>query len=176
MATNVVTLQQQISESGSWVFPLLVGGGLALVGTVASQLSTLLAGRFQRRDDWRKVHREKFEELADCVAKTLLWIQKLSACRTMVEVQQTAPHEARRMVCLAMIYFPELKEEAAAYSNGLIRFYNHGCDCFQPNSPASLGALMSLNPETKKFDREIHLLRQALDDAIEAVAPTYAKF
>lgn len=153
---------------------LLIGGGLALAGTVVSQIFGLLSGWLDRRNKRRIVHRERFEELADCVAKTLLWFPKIGACRSISDIQAYGPPlESRRMICLAILYFPELKDAVTSYSNGLILYYHHVCDSFHPQIPASAGAQEAMSPDTAERNREVVVLRQSLDNALEKVAARY---
>lgn len=173
MPTNLVTFQQQYAQSGSWLIPLLVGGGLALVGTFVSQCVALLAGRIERRYQLRRLHLAKLEELADCVASLLTWNQKLSSCRTISDVHAAQPLESRRMVCLALIYFPALYDTVADYSNGLVSYYNFAVDCHQEGSPMTLGAQIALHPQSAQWTGKLLLLRQAVDDAIVKAAQRY---
>jgi hypothetical protein len=153
---------------------LLIGGGLTLTGTVVGQLTTLFSGWIDRRHKVRILRRERFEELADCVSKSVLWFPKISACRTIEEINANGPPpEARRIMVLALLYFPELRDAAIDYTNGLIKYHGWICDCFSPKVPASAGAqaLMVSNQEPQKA---ILLLRNNLDHKIEEVARKYA--
>jgi hypothetical protein len=153
---------------------LLIGGGLALAGTVVSQVFGLFSGWLDRRHKRRVIHRERLEELTDCVAKTLLWFPKLSAGRTISDIQEAQPPtEARRMVCLAILYFPQLKNAVADYSNGLAKFYHWTTDCFNPMAPASAGAQAAMSPDCEQRNKEITMLRQKLDNEIEKEARRY---
>lgn len=157
------------------IIALLVGGGLAIAGTVVSQVFGLLVGFLERRNKRRIVQRERFEELADCVAKTLEWFPKLSQCRSIAEFTNCQPPtDARRMVCLSILYFPELKIAVAEYSNGLARFYQWNVDWFNPKVPATIGAQSSMAPDAKEENHRIIVLRQKLDNAIEQAASKYA--
>ena len=173
MPTNIVTLQQQFAQSGSWVIPLLVGGGLTLVGTFATQCFSLVAGHLERRSQARKLHIAKLEELAECVGSTLKWFQTLSACNTVSDVNAASPIAARRMVTLCLLYFPELLDTIAEYSNGLLNYYHFAIDCLQHNSPLSLGAQMAKHPRDSQWNDKLILLRQACDDEIANAAQKY---
>ena len=111
--------------------------------------------------------------MADCIAKTLLWFPKLAACSSVSDIRACLPTEARRMVCLALLYFPELKNEVGDYSNGLTKHYHWTIDCFDPNFPASAGAQTVRQPDCKERTNEMTLLRQRLDNAIEKGAKKY---
>jgi hypothetical protein len=69
-------------------------------------------------------------------------------------------------------------EPAAAYTNGLIRYYHFCMDCFSPDAPATLGAQVAMavsrNPEAKQREDQPLFLRNRLDEAIAEEAKRYS--
>ena len=83
------------------------------------------------------------------------------------------------MVCLALLYFPELKNPVADYSNGLILYFHFAVDCFESSgipAGATIGARMARHPDGENRGDEVLRLRQRLDDAIEKTARKYTQF
>jgi hypothetical protein len=86
---------------------IIVGGAMALAGTIVSQTFGLLSGWVDRRHQRAIRQRERLEQLASAVSATLPWFQALSSCRTIEEIRANAPPpEARRINILALLYFP----------------------------------------------------------------------
>jgi hypothetical protein len=161
------------------IVSIIVGGAIALAGTIVSQTLGLLSGWVDRRHQRDIRQRERLEQLASAVSATILWFQTLSSCRTIEEIRANPPPlEARRISILALLYFPRLLEPAAAYTNGLIRYYHFCIDCFSPHAPATLGAqvarFVSNHPEAKQREDEPLFLRNHLDEAIAQEAKRYS--
>jgi len=157
---------------------VLLGGALALAGTVTSQVFGLLSGFIDRRHQRDLRQRERLEKIVDLVSASLAWFQRLPNCRTIEDLRTAQPPpEARQAVMLAHLYFPSLVAPAANYLNGLIRYYHFATACFQNEHPGTLGAKMvivaSSNPVAKQSEQEPLMLRQALDDAIAEEAKRY---
>ena len=57
---------------------VLLGGALALAGTVISQVFGLLSGWVERRHERDVRRREKLEQMTEAVSATLPWFQSLS--------------------------------------------------------------------------------------------------
>jgi len=157
----------------------LIGGGLALSGTVVAQVFTLVSGRIQRRHDRDVRQRERLERLADAVGAALPWYTALGGCRTLEEIKSTPPPpEARRAAMLATLYFPSLADLTAQFANALVRYHLHAIDCFSLGHPVSVGASMAMvaknDPEAKKLQEESLHLRLALDRAIGEEATRYS--
>jgi hypothetical protein len=157
----------------------LIGGGLALSGTVVAQIFTLLSGRIQRRHDRDVRQRERLERLADAVGAALPWYIALGRCHTLEEINATTPPpEARQAAMLATPYFPRLTEPTAQFANALVRYHHHAIDCFSLGQPVSVGASMAMvaqkDPEAKKLQEESFRLRLALDTAIAEEASHYS--
>jgi hypothetical protein len=157
----------------------LIGGGLALSGTVVAQVFTLLSGRIQRRHDRDVRQRERLERLAEAVGAALPWYAALGRCRSLEEINATpTPPEARRAAMLATLYFPSLTEPTAQFANALVRYHRHAIDCFSLGHPVSVGAAMAMvaqkDSEAKKLQEESFDLRLALDKAIGEEASRYS--
>lgn len=161
------------------IMAVVLGGTMALAGTLVSQVSGLLSGWIDRRHQRDVKQRERLERMVDLISATLPWFQSIGAAQTLQElVTAQPPPQARQAAMLAQLYFPSLAEPAAAYVNGLIRYYHFATDCYQPGHPASVGAQMALalkkHPEAKQREMEPLYLRQAFDDAIAEEAKRYA--
>jgi hypothetical protein len=157
----------------------LIGGGLALSGTVVAQVFTLISSRIQRRHNRDVRQRERLERLADAVGAALPWYAALGRCRSLDEIKATPPPpEARRAAMLATLYFPSLTEPTAQFANALVQYHLHAIDCFSLGHPISVGASMAMvaqkDPEAKKLQEQSFHLRLALDKAIGDEASHYS--
>lgn len=155
-----------------------IGGGLALSGTIVSQIFGLLSGHIQRRHERDIRQRERLERLADAVGESLLWLHEISKWNTIEDIQsQPPPPAARRAVILSAIYFPALFEPAADYANALLAYYHLAIDCFEPGRQASVGAQIVLfvqsHPEAQKICDDVLHFRTVLDEAIAKEAKKY---
>ncbi|MFZ1218501.1 MAG: hypothetical protein WAO00_04370 [Chthoniobacterales bacterium] len=158
---------------------IILGGALALAGTIVSQAMGLLSGWVDRRHKRDLRQRERLERMVDLITATIPWFQKLGVSHSLEELRDAQPPpEARQVAMLASLYFPALVEPARNYVNALIRYYHFATDCFQPGHPASVGAQMALiytkDPEANARNTEPLVVRQALDDAIAKEAKKYA--
>jgi hypothetical protein len=155
-------------EQSTNIVPLLVGGGLALAGTVVSQVFGLLSGWLDRRHRRRAIHRERFEELADCLFKTKQWRTRLDACRSLQDIQACQPPpEVDRMVCLTIVYFPQFHFDVISYTNGLHDHYRLMIKCFDPNLSESASTQTQKAEDTEKQKRELWILGGIVMDDIE---------
>ena len=156
----------------------LVGGALALSGTIISQIFGLLSGRFQRRHERDLRQRQRLEQLTDAVGASLPWIQTLHKCQTLEElVLVMPPPEARRAAMLAKLYFPSLVTPATEFANSLVRYHRLAIDCFRFGHPGSVGAQMESvsrdDPKLRAIYNEGLNLRIRLDEAIAKEAKKY---
>jgi hypothetical protein len=159
------------------LIPVVIGGAIALSGSIVTQVFALISSHIQRRHDRDVRQRERLERLAEAVGAALPWYQVLGRCRSIEDiVSAPPPPEARRAAVLAHLYFPRLAEAAAKFANSLVRYHHHATHCFQPGHPATLGAqiVAQQNPEAKKIQEESFHLRLALDDAIAKEAKRYS--
>lgn len=161
------------------MFGALIGGCLTLAGVFVTQLFVLISASIQRRHDRDVRQRDRLERLSEAVGAALPWYAALSKCRTLEEIKLVPPPpEARRAAMLAALYFPSLREPAAAFNNALLRVHLHAIDCFALGHPVSVGASMAIaaqkDPEAKKLQDESLQLRLALDEAIMEEARRYS--
>jgi hypothetical protein len=161
------------------LLPIIVGGAIALAGTIVGQVFSLISGYIQRRNDRDVRQRERLERLAEAVGAALTWYQRLGSCRSIDDIcAAPPPPEARRAAVLAHLYFPALAELTAEFANSLVRYHHHATDCYQPGVPASVGAQMVMiakdHPEAKQIQEESFHLRLALDQAITKEAKKYS--
>ena|SRR5436190_6784048 len=86
------------------IISIIVGGALALAGTIVSQMLGLLSGWVDRRHQRDIRQRERLEQLASAVSATIPWFQTLASCRTIEELRANLPPlEARRINILALL-------------------------------------------------------------------------
>lgn len=165
-------------DKGNFI-AVLVGGALALAGVIVSQISGLWSGWIDRRYQRDVRRRERLENMADAISGTISWSQNLAKCRTMDEIRShQAPPEAQRIVTLALLYLPRLREPAEGYLNSLVGLYEFAVECYRRDEPGTIGEVMGMvverQPELEKVLRQPMVFRQQLDDAIAAEAEKYA--
>src|ERR1700751_4090427 len=108
------------------VVPVIVGGGIALAGTLVGQVFSLVSAYIQGRHDRDGRQRDRLERLAESVGAVLPWYQKIGACRSIEEIAASPPPpDARRAAVLASLYFPALADQTAEFANSLVRYYHH---------------------------------------------------
>ena len=162
----------------SSVAPYLIGGGLAIAGTVISQFFGLFSGWVERRHQTALRKKQRLENMTDLVSTSLGWFRLLLMCRDIEQYKAAQPPvQVRQIVMLARLSFPSIVEPAKQFARGCIDYYGFVGACFHPATPASFGALMFLaiqnNPALKGRDEQILILRNNLDDAIAEEGKKY---
>lgn len=157
------------------LYAIGLGGALALLGTVTSQIFGLLTGFIDRRHQRTVKQLERLERLSDAVSDSLGWFSAISKCKTLDDYSSTQiPASARQAAMIARLYFPTLTQPTQDYLDGLIRYYGFAGECMVSPHPITLGAKISLaiknDPSLVKWDTEPQALRQRLDDAIATEA------
>lgn len=156
-----------------------IGGCLAIAGTALGLLGSLAAGWLERKNQRHKLLRERYEEFAQCIAATLPWFARLGVCRNLEEVRSCQPPpESRRMILLALVYFPEFKGATGDYHNGLIEHYGFAVDsCGDPLAGlGTVGAIMAKRTADGLLKpADYTKRRQILDNLIEKHADKYTK-
>lgn len=164
----------------STLYATLMGGALALAGSLASQLLTLVSARQQRTHERDMRQRQRLEQMADAITATIPYIQILGQCQCIEDLLKSrVPAEARKITMIAYLYFPELRDAAVDYSNYLNQYYIYALECWRVRpAPSSVGAAMVMlqetNPKLKQFmDRGMDI-RNELDNQISKVAARYS--
>jgi hypothetical protein len=86
------------------------------------------------------------------------------------------PRASHRVLHLAIIYFPELKNPIMTYVNGVVELYMFMLhNCFDLRSPLTMSAQASELPEFQKQVKQLQLNRTAVEAALERCAPKYTK-
>ncbi|WP_339615226.1 hypothetical protein [uncultured Gilvimarinus sp.] len=112
----------------------VIGACSALAGVFLSQLFSMLQSNAERKNQYKVLQREKLEELADHLQKTILWFDVWLGHG---ESKSVKPHassgesprssdEARRVHVLSLLYFPRLKLESQRLMNALNTLYFGG--------------------------------------------------
>lgn len=158
---------------------VLIGGALALAGVIVSQIFGLFSGWLERRYQRDVRRRERLEAMADAISATITWSQDLLGCRTMEQIgAHQVPPEAQRILTLALLYFPALREPATSYLNSLVDLHQVAIQCYQRDERVTIGALMAMaierQPELSQIQEKPMVFRQQLDDAIATEAKRYA--
>lgn len=165
----------EAAQEHATIVALLIGGALALAGTVLSQAFGLWAGWIDHRRRHKALLRERFEELTSCASVTLVWYHNIGACKSLLDIHASRPPpDMSRMRVLTLIYFHELKSPVDDYISGLVGIYNWAIDSADPAGIEMVGPRMGRHPEREKRTEEIARLKNRLDDAIEAAAQKYA--
>jgi hypothetical protein len=123
--------------NGIWIGGTLAIAAGAISGAIAVG-GTLLADWRTRRNSRRQFLRERLEELAGCVARLNHWVARVHACTSLDELRENRPpDELQRVLVLALLYFPELKDAANAFHDGMIDIYHRSVDA-APATPHGL--------------------------------------
>ena len=157
---------------------LLIGGGLALAGTIVSQTFGLFSGYVERSHQTALRRKQRLERMVKLVTESLTWYHTLLQCRTVEEYKQAhPPAQIRLIVMLARLSFPSIVEPAKQWAQGCLDYYGFVGECFDPKIPATMGAQLVLavskRPELKPREESVLILRNRLDDAIAEEAKKY---
>jgi len=156
------------------ILPVVVGGGLALVGAMLGTILTFVNSHLERRQRRGEVLRQKYEELADLVDETIGWFPTLDLCDTMQSLVTAHPPKAvRSLASLAMVYFPELVKPAKDYSNAVVTYYQWMANSVSLDGANSLGELACRIPEYQVLLNATEECRRDLEEAIENHASKY---
>jgi hypothetical protein len=163
---------QLTANSNIWL-----GGVLALAGTVLGIVGSLASGYLERRNQRKRLLRQRYEEMTACIAATKTWLLHLIQCRTLDQVQQCPPvPEVRRLIVLSLLYFPEFKVKTTEYYNFLMEMYRLAVylSATGSNTEWAVGAKMAkYRQESGRPSDELEKVSEALDDLIEKHAPEY---
>jgi hypothetical protein len=146
---------------------VLVGGGIHFVGMC-----------FDRK--WKKEQNlaDRYEEYLHCLNGSLLWFQRVGGASTSSEMNDE-PHssDARKMVTLSILYFPELKEKSTEFLNLLISYRFLLIDYFD-ESHAGNSSTQAVKKGAGKFEKmgdEVIRIRSEIDKLVDKYSRKYAK-
>lgn len=155
----------------------IISAASALGGVVVSQAFSLLQSLFERRHQRHVMLRGKYEELSRTLNEAMEWMSMSLSSRSISELHDHSfPTPARWVYSLSLLYFPELKEEAAQFVSGSIDFQHMLIDNYTETEPGSAGgqAARKARQQFEAAQRSIVVARSALDNAIQKHAGTYA--
>jgi hypothetical protein len=157
---------------------MLIGGGLALSGTIVNQYFGLFSGAVERRHQTKLRNKQRLEKMVDLTTESLAWFSNLLACRTVGDYHKAQPPpQIRQLVMLARLSFPSIVGPAKSFAGGCFDYYSFVGECFNPKIDANMGAqvilAIKLNPELRGREVKVEHLRNVLDDAIAAEAKNY---
>lgn len=157
---------------------ILIGGGLTLAGTVLSQAVAYWVGWRERENKRKLIQLDRLEKIVGAVTESLKWFESHSRLRTLEDISSHPPPlGARQAAMLAQLYFSELVDPAAKYTNSLVDYHHLLIDCFDPKIPASATAQVLIcvrNDPSLKMRSKAHFdARIALDAAIAREAKKY---
>lgn len=158
------------------LYPVLVGGGLALAGATFGTILTFVNSHLERRQRRREILRQKYEEMVDYLDQTIGWFPTLDLCRSSESAVESHPPKAvRSLASLAMVYFPELSLPAKSYSSSVVDYYFWMVNEVPLNGTDMLGELASQFPEYQLRFALTVKTRHALEQAIEDHAKKYTR-
>lgn len=155
----------------------VISAASALGGVVVSQAFSLLQSFFERRHQRRVMLRSKYEELSRTLNEAIEWISVSSSAKSFPELHgRSVPIPARWVYSLCLLYFPELKEEAAQLVSASVDFQHVLIDHYTETESGTAGgqAARKALKQLQAAQRSIVAARSALDDAIQKYAGTYA--
>lgn len=155
----------------------VISAASALGGVVVSQAFSLLQSFFERRHQRRVMLRGKYEELSRTLNEAMEWVSVNLSSRSIPELHDHSfPTHARWVYSLCLLYFPELKEEAAQFVSASIGFQHMLIDNYTETEPGTAGgqAARKARQQFEAAQSSIFVARSVLDDAIQKHAGTYA--
>jgi len=158
------------------IYPVIVGGGLALTGALFGTILTFLNSHLERRQRQRETIQQKFEELANMIDETVLWFPTLDLCKSNQSAVETHPPIChRRIATLALIYFPELIDDSRSYSSAIVEYYQWVINAVKLDGTRPIGEMVAELPEYFIILEHTENARQALQESIRKHAPKYTK-
>lgn len=146
---------------------IALGGVLALLGTIVSQVFGLLSGFLDRRYRRRQIRREKLEQMADAVSQSAIRLGVFLDAGSLEEMTTLSPLPyGRSASIIALLYFPRLFNAASNYENKLADYFRFARKCFQTETGSTLYAKILKHPDATKHYDSIMEAREKLDYAI----------
>lgn len=147
----------------------ILGASIALSGVFFAQIIAMFQAWLERRNLRKIFLRTKYEELADLLNQSLVWVNELEVSSCINEINtRSQPIHARKAYSLTILYFPELKEVSKEYLLALISHQDVILDGFR-ECGASAGA-QAIIRSRHSFDascKKIQIAREAFDLALE---------
>ncbi|MGD0654557.1 MAG: hypothetical protein ABSA16_09455 [Thermoguttaceae bacterium] len=166
----------QGTENTFSVWSVVVGGILTIIGVIVGQSFSFISSRIKHKHRRASFLLQKLEDLTAAILDIFHWESTFRECSSIEQLASNNPASySRRVVAIAQLYFPHLRDPAAKYSNAFIEYYKFGLDCARDDIVGNVGAQMVLkNPEAFQNHAEARksILHQ-LDSAIEREAQIY---
>ena len=102
--------------------PELLTGLIALSGVLVGYLFHFLTSHIDRRERRHRLLREKYEELCKNILDSTREVQDMTMT-LQTSVQPVPPVAPQKAHYLALVYFPELKQATADYSNACTNYH-----------------------------------------------------
>jgi len=155
----------------------VVSASAAILGVLVSQGSAMLQEFLNRKHQKKKLLREKYEQLADHVTESHLWVTGVLQAQSLSQATSNTPIHARKAATLAAIYFPLLLEDAQNYLNACAMFHVVILENHEFVSGVTAGA-QAAHRNKQAFEaasEKVHYARQMLDDKIIEYANKYTR-
>lgn len=155
----------------------IIAASSALGGVVVSQAFSLVQSFFERKHQRRVMLRGKYEELSRALNEAMEWVSVSSSAKSNSELHaRSIPTPARWVYSLSLLYFPELKVEAAHLVSASVAFQHVLIDNYTEVEPGSAGgqAARKALQQLQSAQRSIVVARTELDALIQKYAGSYA--
>ncbi len=119
----------------------IISAGAALSGVIISQIGSFIFSVFDKKHKKQILLRQKYEELMFYFSKSFTWMKELDNSTTMEMVLSLSQSsDARNVLSLSLLYFPELVDGANQYIKGQCIYYESIVKHFDSNTQAPAGA------------------------------------
>lgn len=155
----------------------VISASSAIAGAIISQVVTLFRDFLNKKQVRNVLLRDKYEELANLITSSQEWIASQLTAKTLTELRNSPPLDARKAMIISHIYFPLLRKSCEQYINSCARFQtvlidNHkfieGIDC-------GTQAVQNNSEAVEQASKQLQISRHDLEDLIIKYATKYAK-
>lgn len=138
----------------------IIAASSALAGVIISQAISLLLSYLDRKHKKNILLRQKFEEMMFLFQNSLNYHSEVGNCKTLDDlVKQTHSVSAQKALGIAMLYFPTIEMVLENYVKSQVGYYQFICSVYNPDIPASAGAIARVNHPDKIREVEEQLLQ-----------------
>lgn len=155
----------------------LIAASSAIAGALITQVVAIVRDVIEQRRKRHILLREKYEELALRVTTSHQWMVDQLKSRTIAELGSQPPFDARHVMVLSHLYFPELRDACQTYVNRCVEFQIMLIDLNEGRTEYDAGTQAAHRDQSKylSVSKQLHIARDALDKAIITYAVKYTR-
>ena len=152
----------------------VIAASAALSGVLISLIGNWLLSSIKQQHDHAALLRSKYEELAFLVVDSVGDYQKILVAESNHQLlRNSQPVSAQKVVALAQLYFPELKDAANSYLSAIVHFRNACAVVGTGKKGADWAESLVASPKVVDAQLALEKSKHILESQIQAFAKTY---